>query len=377
LGDLIVELFKFRANPGNTTVVERGEMLNNITSAMWVERYREPGEFEIKAPSYSNLQTLLPPGTLISHIDTQEIMIVENIELSEDLSGVSELTITGRSFESFLENRIVGQDQGFPLTPSAPLEQLVLPAAYTWVHAATIIGRQVQTGLVIIASDALPGVKITYEVPGYVGPSEARQFPRGNVHSTILELLSIDDLGIRNVRPGTWSFYPNELTINMIIHRGVDRSASVLFSYNSGEIKNAQYLWSNKRLKTAALVTGKWVEVMSWGAFSGIEKRAMWIDGSDIDDVYATVPLGANQTAVFNSMLVRAGQVLAAHSELSISKVEIIENATTAKYRVDYNVGDVVTVVGNYDATTQMRVTEYVEILDETGSHSSPTLSAL
>lgn len=78
-----MELFKF-THPTSTNLTY-GVPIHGYTSAMWVERYRVPGEFEIEAPLSSGLQDELPLGTVISHIDTLDAAIVENHEISEKL----------------------------------------------------------------------------------------------------------------------------------------------------------------------------------------------------------------------------------------------------------------------------------------------------
>jgi hypothetical protein len=70
-------------------------------------------------------------------------------------------------------------------------------------------------------------------------------------------------------------------------------------------------------------------------------------------------------------------QILASQNEVSISKVEISKNTTRYKYRTNYNVGDLVSVEGNYNTSAIMRVVEYVEIEDETGENSYPTLAEI
>ncbi len=42
-----------------------------------------------------------------------------------------------------------------------------------------------------------------------------------------------------------------------------------------------------------------------------------------------------------------------------------------------YDVGDIITVDGEYNATTTMRISEYVEIEDETGDSGYPTFSEI
>ena len=63
--------------------------------------------------------------------------------------------------------------------------------------------------------------------------------------------------------------------------------------------------------------------------------------------------------------------------EVNINRVDITRNSSRALYRKDYDLGDIVTVIGSYDETTKKRITEYIESEDEHGESSYPTLSAV
>ena len=49
---------------------------------------------------------------------------------------------------------------------------------------------------------------------------------------------------------------------------------------------------------------------------------------------------------------------------------------TRYTYRVDYNMGDVVAVEGNFGLRERRRVVEFVEIVDDTGSVGLPTFAS-
>jgi hypothetical protein len=164
----------------------------------------------------------------------------------------------------------------------------------------------------------------------------------------------------------------------LIIHPGEDKSNSVAFSYTNGDLASANYLWSNKTRKNAALITGKWVENRVQGAATGYDRRMMLLDGSAFDTIYTAMPsAGAIQDGIRAAMAVRANEILATQKDVNIANVEISKTSSSYKYREDYNVGDIIAVEGNYDASTKMRVIEYVEIEDETGQVGYPTLSAI
>lgn len=61
-------------------------------------------------------------------------------------------------------------------------------------------------------------------------------------------------------------------------------------------------------------------------------------------------------------------------STTKLTMMDITTGRIPKKFRIDYNIGDIVYVVGDYGVSQKMRVTEYAEILDESGSSAFPTL---
>lgn len=376
-----MDFFKFNIDSVSPTILRKGEIINGIAKSMWAERYRGSGEFQFTAPVSSGLRELLPTGTFISHVDSEEVMVVENHDIPEQDSGNPVITITGRDLVSILEQRVVGQNRSWPISggTTLPVPEYSLVSDKTWIQARQLINDHIHPSVVLNASDAIDGVRTEYLISGsFGGSSGATVFPTGTVYQRVLEHLAIDDLGIKSIRPGPTSPYapPNEYVV-FLIHNGVDRQNQVLISYDSGEIKRADYLWSNKRKKTAALVTGRWLNVMLDTGATGFDKRVMYIDGSDIDGNYSSAPTGGDLTLLHSLMTTRASQVLSSMGDVVIIKPEMSDTLSRYTYRQDYRVGDVVTIIGNYGVQAAMRVTEYVEIEDENGETGYPTLAVI
>lgn len=366
-----MDLFKF-TNPNAPTKMEQGQIINGLTSKMWIERYLKNGEFTLVAPADSGIQALLPLGTFISHMDTTEIMIVENHEIQDDQGSPSSLTITGRGLETYFENRVVNTNRTFPV--AAGLAEYFLGADYTWNQAVKLLSDHLLIANLLDDNNAFPYLSVQTTVPG-TGASVGRTIPRGDLYNALLNLLAIDNLGVKIIRPGTWSplggASPN---VDVVIHKGVDRTASVIFSHDSGEVITSDYLWSNKNLKNAALVTGKWVEVEVIPAAVEYDRRWMFVKADDIDQAQTVAPTGTALTNIRNSMTLRGYEALLAKNILQLTKAQLSKEATKAVYRVDYDVGDLITIFGDYNVTTTRRVTEYVEIEDANGESSYPTL---
>lgn len=380
-----MEIFKFKrdeTNPSAPILFEQGTVLKDLKSIMWVERYLDAGEFELIADASSDLRNILPIGSFISHIDTTEVMVVENHEISSNGSSESEIKITGRSFETLLENRVIGANQTWNSNGQA-VNVYTLSSGLVWNQAKTLIDNHILSSTVVNATDAFRNVSTIVD-PAVVtvsGDPAAidRPLKRSSVYTTLIEILNLANLGVRSVRPGSWSILPSNQSTHLalIVHRGSDKTKNVTFSYSSGEILNAEYFWSTRKSKNAALVSGKWLETMVYGSETYYDRRVMFIDGSNIDDSYSSLPTGTTRTNIIQLMATMGQQALASQNEVSISKVEISKSGTRYKYRTDYNVGDLVSVEGNYNSTAVKRVIEYVEIEDETGEASYPTLAEI
>lgn len=370
-----MDLFKFIPGTGGPTVLVEGQMINDYTSIMWTERYKEPGEFEIISPLSVGLLDFLPLGTLISHADTLEVMIVENHEINETRDEDPSLRITGRTFDSILEQRIVGMNIARASTTHL-ITDYTLAAAHSWEHANTIINQHISGSIppILIDDDKLPNVIAQVDISGVTGPVEARTFDRGTVLERVHELLDVDEIGIKTARRNPFGIDGSSTTTTIYLYTGVDRSNTVHFSWQSGDLDSADYLFTNKDSKNTALVVSRyftWV-VDTWPV--EYDRRMMLVDAADLDDNVDTVPTGSAAADILNKMEVRGKEALAAQKQLTITRADV--SATTKyQYRKDYNVGDMVSIDGNFGQIAKMRVVEFVEIEDENGESGHPTLS--
>ena len=151
-----------------------------------------------------------------------------------------------------------------------------------------------------------------------------------------------------------------------------------MFSYDTGEIVSADYLWSNKKLKNAAMISGKWVQTVVNPTDAGYARRMMYVDATDIDQAFTVAPSTSTSptlAAIVAAMQQRGREALAAQNNIALTKAEVTKQSTLAKYRVDFDVGDYIMVSGDYNEAAPMRVSEYVEIEDSTGESGYPTLT--
>ena len=131
-----------------------------------------------------------------------------------------------------------------------------------------------------------------------------------------------------------------------------------------------------KKKKTEAVVVGRYLDQAVTSTETGINRRELGVDGSDIDDIYQSYPTGANKTTALSAMSVRGNEELSAYRDVEIVSVNI-SKTNKHKYRKEYDIGDVVRLDANYGAQRIVRVVEYVEVDDKNGSSGYPTLAIL
>jgi hypothetical protein len=141
-----------------------------------------------------------------------------------------------------------------------------------------------------------------------------------------------------------------------------------------GDLEGADYLFSLKKKKTDAIVVGKYLDQGVISSNTGLLRRELGVDGSDIDDVYNNYPVGTDRTNVLNAMTIRGNEELAAYPDIEITSVNV-SKITKHIYRQDYDIGDLVRLDANYGAERIVRVVEYVEIEDKDGTSGYPTLA--
>ena len=197
-----MQIFKFKPIGGGAVTLEQGELINYIDDAMWVERYREPGEFKLSSLLSSGLRDQLPLGTLISHIDTSEVMIVENHVITDDVESDTGIEISGRSFDAYLEERVIGwslywtyKDQ--TLTQPVPY---ILPQGKSYEQALALIKDSINTVRTPSAADnrlinVNEASRIAFPVANYPTYG-ARNMKREDALKGLTSILENDDLGI-------------------------------------------------------------------------------------------------------------------------------------------------------------------------------------
>ena len=142
----------------------------------------------------------------------------------------------------------------------------------------------------------------------------------------------------------------------------------------AGDLEGAEYLWSNRKYANSAMVVGRYVNVKSsycW-VFWLPRSYGLSFKQTILTAIWTLCPR-SHSTDIVSKMQVRGRAALALQNQ-STWFVLIFPKSSKYHYRRDYDIGDIVTVDGNFGEIAPMRVVEYVEIQDENEEKGHPTL---
>src|SRR3954462_13991232 len=97
-------------NYGRTDVIE------DFESSIWTERFIDPGDFKIVVPASHERLKQLAPGTMVAIKDSRIVMMVDTREVADGM-----MTVSGKSLETFLANRVVSKFNSSQNDPEAVL----------------------------------------------------------------------------------------------------------------------------------------------------------------------------------------------------------------------------------------------------------------
>jgi len=347
------------------------ELIESYDSAIWTERYQDAGEFQIVTKNIDKTLALLPKGSLLAERNSQEVMIVENHEISDttDDSEGPVLTTTGRTFETFMEQRAT------VVVNSTPGQEAMITYKADDIWPTDAAKALIESHLTI-SPDAVrqkvPNTAVENLVTTHTGQDMSYENEPGPLYDQVLNLIKMEGAGIRNQQ----NF---QGTLKMYIYKGVDRSASqsarppLIFSLDAGHLINPKYLFSIKDYKNLAYVVGTYWQQRVYApgvsdTVSGLDRRIVVVNGDEIKQASSTTKKTKQARALGLAELAK-------HNKTTFFDGEVSPESPYIR-GVDYNLGDQVTLMANYGVSQTMIISEFVRTEDQEGERAYPTLSS-
>jgi hypothetical protein len=338
----ILDKMHFRALDENFNAIA---ILDDYESAIWTERYSDIGDFEIHGPNNPQLLVLANSAAYVFNSATSSLMIIEKPKTSfSDEDGI-DLTISGRSFESFLDRRVMLQNKTiFSPTPIRISE--IICNLVSEAFGNTYAGRY-WADLVVINDTPEQSVKLQANV--------AMQFATGeNLLDIVTNLCLGYGLGFK------CRFSTSDKKMHFIVYEGVNRTLQgdnfVVFSdlYDNllmasdeaqfGHIKNTVVVVGNKEVDP---VTQKEFPAILVGdpKWTGLFRRETFFQADQDATVYIN---DTTQRDMTNEEYVAALTLKGVtelnnvtHQSYKSFNGEIIETPQ-CQYGTHFNLGDVV-----------------------------------
>jgi hypothetical protein len=364
-----MELITLDANNQAKSLVE------GFDSLIWTERFNTVGDFQLVTGNVSKFMAALPEGQVVSLRETNVPMIVETHEIETPERGPDILTIRGREYESILDRRAAVQTLNSGSTSWAVVTKIPSDVAYYIIVKICVEG-------ILDAAAIFPAAQVQFPTPAdYLagtGPNRSFEVPRGNLLNVVLQFLQeeakadatttpptpeVVPHGIRSVRPSA-----SGTAIAIQIYKGVDRTQTVYFDATRDLLKNGKYLFSKVGSANVAygIFTNTSVKMSkNTTTPSGLARRVILVDGATSGSTDANV------------LQAHMSQALQQAKEISAFTGQINADISPYKFGVDYNLGDVVKVVGEYGLDQKARVTEYIRSQTKEGYRAYPTLTTI
>jgi len=351
--------------------------IENWDSLLWVERFNTVSDFVLETGMISEYMSLLPEGTVVSLRESNVPMIVETHKIERKKGSPQKLTITGRSFTSILDRRVAIQSVA-SLTGSANWTVNVKTPSDLAYYIINMICVQGQ----VSASDIFPAAQVQFPTPAdyltSTGPTKAFTVDRGNLLEIVLKLLQTEAAADPTTTPATPAVVqhglravrPNQAgtAIAIEIYTGTDKRNTVYFDGSRELLDDGTYLFSKVGSRNAAYgVASGLAATMYEGASdpTGLDRRVVLVDASTSGI--------ADPTILKNAM----SQSLAEASETAMFDGSINQELNPYIFGVDYGLGDIVRIAGDYGIDQASRVVEFIRSEDQSGRKAYPTLQAL
>ena len=336
-------------------------VMDHYESALWVDRYNCPGEFELYIPAEEKLFSYIETGAFLANNESDRIMIIEGIKIDTDIEDGNKVTITGRSLESILDRRIIWRQTDFN---NANLQNAIKSLLNENVISPAISERRIPNVVFQDSTDSrITSLTLTAQYTG------------DNLLDVINEICEQNKIGYKMI-------LDDNKQLVFSLYMGIDRSYSqtannfVIFSPKFENLLNSNYKKDDTSYKNVTLVAGEGEGIERKtriiGAASGINRRELYTDARDVRSKDAE----GNDLSEgeYNALLDQRGI-----EKLSEAKITEEFNGETDPfesfvYGEDFFMGDLVQIRNEYGFETASRIIEFVYSDDVSdGSKYYPT----
>ena len=335
-------------------------VVDNFVSAIWRPAYYDIGDFELYVSASPEVVALLQPDRyLVRDTDIsvtggvatyKKVMIIKNIQLKTDVENGDYLTVTGRELKWLLHQRIVWGRYLLRDTVEYALRRLIGANAVDPVEPTRVIPNMQHA-----------------EPKGYSGRIEVK-ISNKQLDEAVIELCKSYGYG--------WDIYITDNKLTVDIYKGVDRSynqterAYVVFSDSFDNLFETEYVYNSESYANMTLVGGEGEGDDRTYAYvntdvSGLDRYEVFTDARDISQNLGNEEEALSYEEYLALLEERGRENLTGMTKTEGFTGEVLD--VSFKYGVDFDLGDIVTVINEYGISKDVRVLSVIESQDETG----------
>jgi hypothetical protein len=365
-------------------------IVEKFESIIWTPRYYDKGDFELYLPASEEMMKICTDAVnnhyyFINADDLSHVMIATKIEKVRDVDDFNHISLTGFDAKWILRKRIVWG------------------TAYLSGNLETELRRLITENAIdtVIPERKIPNLELG-DRSGEISDIISSKVTGNNLDDVISSVCKIYHVG--------WDVlldYPNK-KFKVIFYKGKDRSASqtdnrrVIFSIKNDNLlstthkidtsnfRNVVYVDATVKKfeetttkfqykdyisdqKTYTYVNESYGQIISldYANPSGNERYEAYLDGGENDQ---TGDSKDNLNVFRYTLRAKGKQALDKYEVTTDVTGKIVPNMTNF-LGVNYNLGDEVEVVNEYDQSFKTRVTEVVKTLSSKGYSEIPTFA--
>lgn len=345
---------------------ETTHIIDSYESLVWTERFYECGDFELRMAMNSELLDIFKIGNYLELDESKCTMIIEKILIESDAEEGNTITISGRSFESVLDRRIVW---GFKNVDTDMLhlmeelfdENIVQPSDDSRVIPSLFYDKRPW-------DTRLLDIEVEKQITGE------------SMYDLISSLCQQHSIGFEIVRDKYSGVFDFKCFYGVDRSYGSTEAEPVVFSPEFDNLENSNYLTDSKPYKTATLIggEGEGSEQRFYGitdGSEGLERREIYTDAHSVSSEDDGRTLTDEE---YNALLMEEGiRNLVDNCNIETAFDGEADIDIREVYGHSLNIGDIVEIADAYGNHTKVRIVEVIFSDEASGFRVYPSFKSI
>ncbi|MBU5487029.1 siphovirus ReqiPepy6 Gp37-like family protein [Clostridium sp. MSJ-8] len=347
-------------------------VIDNFETLIWTRKYTEPGKFQLNLPATEDNISLMKDENIVYKKDDVEGGIIKHIEYSVSDKGEKSLVVNGNLTTSYLSRRI----NWGTIKHSGRVDLLMQKIVKDNCISPNNSNRIIPT-LEIISTNYTDAI--------------SKQDSYSNLTDLLTDICNTKNFGYRvriNTREGA-------RYLAFEVYKGIDRSVNqsaispTIFSLDMENILTEDYIKDNSNFKNTTLIAGAGEgnarkTTIVGNNYKELDRFEIYTDARDIQDTEQQEVMDDEGNTTTEDveipwseyeplLLQRGNEKLAEYEKIETFEGTINTDANNV-YKVDYDLGDIVTIVDkDLGIKLDTRITEIEETYEKGKVEIVPT----